>query len=253
VNHLPIGFSRCLRQVQSCLNARRLGVFFVRARSFKMPQKLNAAGKTFTLQYLQERGASTDFIACCIRNDYGLHQQLSNVKTILDIGGNVGFFSVAARAHYPQATIHTYEPNPRVLPCLKSNTAELGISVYSEAVGAESGLVSIVDEGDSSSAFSQSTKDGTIPKISLDVAVERLGGSVDLLKLDCEGAEWDMFRSSNPWRHIRNIRMEYHLFHGETVADVGQALNGLGFEITKWNYDVGFGILWAKRSNRFRD
>ena len=243
------GFGRCLRQVQSWLNARRLGVSFIRARSFKMPQKINVGGKTVTLRYLQEQGPSTDFIACCIRNDYGLRQQLSNVKTILDIGGNVGFFSIAARSHYPRATIHTYEPNPRVLPCLKSNTAELGINVYSEAVGADCGVVSLVDVSTSNMAYTQLSGDGAIPQTSLEIAVERLGGTVDLLKLDCEGAEWDMFRSTNSWRHIRNIRMEYHFPHGETVTDVEQTLNGLGFEVICWKYEAGYGILWAKRSN----
>lgn len=246
---LSIALSRGVRQVRSYLNARRLGVLFIRARSFKMPQKVNAAGKTVTLHYLQERGPSTDFVACCIRNDYGLRERLSNVKTILDIGGNVGFFSIAARSHYPRATIHTYEPNPRVLPLLKSNTAELEISVYAEAVGAECGHVSIMDEGVSNSAYTQPTSDGAIPQTSLDIAIERLGGTVDLLKLDCEGAEWDLFRSPGSWRHIRNIRMEYHLIHGETVQDVERVLHGLGFEITHWKYDVGCGIVWAVRSN----
>jgi FkbM family methyltransferase len=247
VSRLSVTVNRLLKQVQSCLNARRLGVFFVRARSFKMPQEVHAGGKTFPLRYLQEPGTSTDFIACCIRNDYGLRQQISKVNTILDICGNVGFFSIAARSHYPRATIHTYEPNPRIMPILLSNTAELGIRVYSEAVGADCGCVSMVDEGGSNVASTQLTSDGNIPQIDLDTAIERIGGTVDLLKLDCEGAEWDMFRSPNPWRHIRNIRMEYHLIHGETIEDVEQVLNSLGFEVINWKYDLGFGIAWATR------
>jgi hypothetical protein len=96
-------------------------------------------------------------------------------------------------------------------------------------------------------ASTQLTSDGNIPQIDLDTAIERIGGTVDLLKLDCEGAEWDMFRSPNPWRHIRNIRMEYHLIHGETIEDVEQVLNSLGFEVINWKYDLGFGIAWATR------
>ena len=236
---------RIMRHFRSCLNALRLGFVYVRARWFKMPDKIRVAGKVVSLDYPHDHGASTDFIACCIRNDYGLREQLSNIKTILDIGANVGFFSVAARACYPRATIHAYEPNPRVLPFLQANTAQLNMTVYPEAVGAESGHVSILDSEDSNQARTQASAAGTIPQVSLSRAVERLGGMVDLLKLDCEGAEWEMFRARAPWRKIRSIRMEYHLVGGRTIEDVEQNLRDLGFEPTHWEPDAGFGIVWA--------
>jgi FkbM family methyltransferase len=210
-----------------------------------MPERVRTAGKTVSLRYPPEQGVSTDFIGCCIRNDYGLSEQLARVDTILDIGANLGFFSIAARSHYPHAKIHAYEPNPRVLPFLQYNISRLGIEIYPEAVGAESGLVSIIDNGASNQARTALTDDGAIPLICLDIAIGRLGGTVDLLKLDCEGAEWDMFRSTNHWRHVRNIRMEYHLFRGETVQDVWQILDGLGFRVIHCQPDVGFGIVWA--------
>jgi FkbM family methyltransferase len=243
---------RVPQQIRSCLNALRFGFVFVRARWFKMPQKIKAVGKSVALHFPPDHSVSSDFLACCINNDYGLRRRLKNVETILDIGANVGFFSVAARSHYPRATIHAYEPNRRVLPFLRSNTAPLGIDIYPEAVGAHSGYVSMLDIGDSNQARTLSNGDGDILQVSLDTAVERLGGTVDLLKLDCEGAEWDMFRSESPWLRIRNVRMEYHLFHGESVQDVEQALSGLGFETTHWRCDVRFGIVWAVRSSLSR-
>jgi FkbM family methyltransferase len=248
MNRLFAPFSKissCMRQMRSFRNALRLGVVFLRVRWFRMPEKVSAAGKTVSLHYPPEQGVSTDFIGCCIRNDYGLSEQLSRVETILDIGANLGFFSIAARSHYLHAKIHAYEPNPRVLSFLESTVSPLGINIYPEAVGAESGLVSIIDSGASNQARTRLNGDGTITLSRLDTAIGRLGGTVDLLKLDCEGAEWDMFRSKNQWRHIRNIRMEYHLFHGETVQDVWQILDGLGFKVIHCQPDVGFGIVWA--------
>ena len=103
------------------------------------------------------------------------------------------------------------------------------------------------DSGDSNLARTVANSDGSVPQVSLATAVERLGGTVDLLKLDCEGAEWEMFDPAEPWQHIRNIRMEYHLFHGETVQDVERNLNGLGFEVVHWKPDQGFGTVWASR------
>jgi FkbM family methyltransferase len=227
------------------MNAIHFGFLFVRSRGFKIPEKINVAGNPVSLHFPEEQGVATDFFTCFIRNEYGLRQQLSGVRTILDIGANVGFFSVAARSRYPQAKIHAYEPNPRVLPFLKANTDQLEISINPEAVGGDDGKVSICDKGASNQARTVASSDGSIPQVSLQTAIDRLGGAVDLLKLDCEGAEWEMFRHAEPWTHVRNIRMEYHLFHGETPQDVELNLNRLGFEVTHWQHDRGFGIVWA--------
>ena len=224
---------------------RRHGILFLRAKWFKMPNAVRAAGIRVVLHYPPEHGVVVDFLGCCVRNSYGLRRQLKSVETILDIGANVGFFSIAARAYYPNAEIHAYEPNLRIFPFLKSNTEQLGIKVYQEAVGADEGRVAIADEGDSNQAKTIASADGSIPQIALQGAVERLGGVVDLLKLDCEGAEWDMFRSAVPWRHIRNVRMEYHLFDQHTLLDVEQTLKQLGFKITRFEPSAGFGLIWA--------
>jgi FkbM family methyltransferase len=237
--------TRCFEGLGFRFRALRMGIFFSRARWFEMPHTVRAAGKKVALHYPPEDGVVFDFIGCCVRNDYGLRQQLKDVETILDIGANVGFFSVAARAYYPLARIHAYEPNRRSFEFLKSNAEQLGINVYQEAVGADEGRVVIADEGDSNQAKTIASADGGIPQIALERAVERLGGTVDLLKLDCEGAEWDMFRSALPWRHIRNIRMEYHLFDHHTLEDVEQTLKQLGFRITRFEPSKGFGLIWA--------
>jgi FkbM family methyltransferase len=232
------------------MNALHYGFVFVRARGFNVPEKVRVGSKSVSLHFPQEQGVTTDFFTCFIRNDYGLRQRLAGVRTILDIGANIGFFSVAARSYYPQSLIHAYEPNPRVLPFLKTNTDDLRIAIYPEAVGGDDGHVELFDSGASNQAQTVASEAGTIRQVSLQTAIDRLGGSVDLLKLDCEGAEWEMFKHPEPWMHIRNIRMEYHLFHGETEQDVERNLNSLGFEVTHWQPDVGFGIVWAARSRQ---
>jgi hypothetical protein len=42
--------------------------------------------------------------------------------------------------------------------------------------------------------------------------------------------------------------MEYHLFHGETVPQIMQTLQKLGFEVIHSNHDNGFGMIWASTS-----
>jgi len=248
VNGLRHIFNRIVRQVNYFRNGLRFGLVFVRVRWFRIPQKMRIAGKSVPLCLPPEHGVFVDFLVCFLRNEYGLQERLSSVKTILDIGANLGFFSMAARSFYPHATIHSYEPNPRVLPFLNANLRELEISVFPEAVGGTSGRVSMHDSGDSNLARSVVDSDGSIPQVSLATAIERLGGTVDLLKLDCEGAEWEMFGIAEPWRHIRNIRMEYHLFHDQTAQDVERNLNRLGFEVIHRQPDLRFGSVWASRT-----
>lgn len=245
-----LGRARCTLQnhAERFCNGLRFGIVYLRARRFTMPRKIRAAKKSVLLHYPPEVGVETDFITCFIGNAYGLRKQLTEVHTILDIGANLGFFSIAARGRYPHATIHAYEPNPRVLPFLKSNLAELKIGIYPEAVGTQDGFTSMLDDGPSNQARTCSTGKDEIPVVSLEKAVERLGNSVDLLKLDCEGAEWELFQLSDCWKHIRNLRMEYHLFHGETFPQVESALRNLGFRIIHTEHDVGFGIVWATQS-----
>ena len=72
---------------------------------------------------------------------------------------------------------------------------------------------------------------------------------MDLLKLDCEGAEWEMFQLDELLEAGQEIRMEYHLFDGETVERAKQALRAKGFRVirTAGLNEVG-GTIWASRA-----
>jgi FkbM family methyltransferase len=226
------------------LNARRYGVVFLRDRWFRMPRKIKLGNAWLPLAYPDEHGVSIDFLTCLVRDEYGLGECPTEPATILDIGANIGLFALAARGRYPEANIHCYEPNPRALPYLRSNAYGAKFTVYAEAVGANNGRVQIVDMGDSNQAATVDVEGAGISKVGFEVAVGRLG-YVDLLKLDCEGAEWDIFRSQEAWRMVRELRMEYHLVHNHTVNDVKESLAALDFSTTRFLEGPGFGMVWA--------
>ena len=231
-------------------NGFRFGVAYFRGSRFRAPSSVRLRGTNAPLIFPDEAGVSSDFVECFIHNIYGLGQDLEKVERILDIGANVGFFSLAARGYYPEATIHAYEPNPRIQPMLRANAAKFKIEVFSEAVGGAAGKVSLTDESVSNMARTGPSQDadGNITQIRLDSALERIGGDVDLLKMDCEGAEWEMFRLANCWKSIRNIRMEYHLFNGESVKQVVGALTDLGFKVTRLDANRSdMGLIWGRR------
>jgi hypothetical protein len=118
------------------------------------------------------------------------------------------------------------------------------------AVGPKAATVSLLAGDDS--LHSTTEPGGTIPQISFASAVARLG-AVDVVKLDCEGAEWDIFTDPKPWTRIRSLVMEYHLWArpGVTEQTLISQLKGLGFSIVELvpSDDRQWGLAMAFRPN----
>jgi FkbM family methyltransferase len=73
-------------------------------------------------------------------------------------------------------------------------------------------------------------------------------GGIDLLKLDCEGAEYEILgaASREDLMRVREIRMEYH--NGK-AGELRMLLQGAGFAITREHADsAANGTLWAARA-----
>ena len=234
---------------EHCANSLRFQILFMRETSFRTPSRIRVGTRYVNLHLLDEDGVREDCMECLFHNVYGLGHQLGEVRTIVDAGANAGFFSLAARAHYPQAAIHAYEPNPRVLPLLRANLTGLDIQIFPEALGAVRGSVVMEDHSASNAARTRLNPAGTgIPQITLETAAQRIGGTIDLLKLDCEGEEWELLARAQGLSAVRDIRMEYHLFDGQSFAQVLDLLSIAGFRVLHVGpqYDAN-GIIWASR------
>lgn len=237
---------------EACANSLRFRVAFVLPRWFKMPAQMRMRSRTARLQFLEEEGVGADFITCVLRNSYGLGKRLSGIRTIVDVGANFGFFSLAARARYPDAAIHAYEPNPRVRNLLRANVEGFAVEVHPEAVGGECRDAELIDDGPSNQArISLENNDASachVRQVNLLTVLERVGGPIDLLKLDCEGAEWEMMHASAGWESVRHVRFEYHLYRGETADQAVKTLRSLGFTTERVErQDEQSGVIWAAR------
>jgi FkbM family methyltransferase len=215
-----------------------------------LPEKYCLNGKTVPIRLPDEHCIRYAYMEVVIEDAYGLQQFPHNVKTILDIGANVGIFSLAAREAFPEAVIHAYEPNPGLEPFLKNQSEVAGFTYFLEAVQRESGFVHLSFTERSLETTSTPDASGDIPATAFRKTVERIGGQVDFVKLDCEGAEWEILEDREAWQSVRYVSLEYHRFHGQTDQDAVDLVRSCGFEIQKHTilpYDGGLGIIQAVR------
>jgi FkbH-like protein/FkbM family methyltransferase len=68
---------------------------------------------------------------CYLR--HGIH--LPDNATVIDIGANIGLFSLFVRAHCPQASIYAFEPSPVAFQVLKANCEVYGPHLHPFNVG----------------------------------------------------------------------------------------------------------------------
>ena len=168
-------------------------------------------------------------------------------KTIVDIGSNIGLFSLWAWSCFPKARIYTYEPNPRVLDYLLKNLTPTKAEVRAVGVSCKSGRGEVKDASDSRLAATALSESGEIDIISLSQIVEDVGGKIDLLKLDCEGAEWEIFKDTDAFQNIQSIRMEYHLNEPHSLESLKLLTERLGYRMIRLSPNQGFGIAWFEK------
>jgi FkbM family methyltransferase len=239
---------RAARLWQRYRAASRLGVRFRRAASFRLPGTLWIHGTEMRLSIPEESGQHTAFVELLLDDCYGLNalRRRGHVESILDIGANVGLFTLAARAAFPNARIHAYEPNPALEASLGRHARQVGADYFLEAVGRCSGYVTLAEPSESSVLVStRPDVTGTIPQTALSEALRRLGGRADLVKLDCEGAEWELLDDRQSWECVSHLTMEYHLRDARGHDTVLRALQQLGFRVLSHRRFADFGLICA--------
>ncbi len=164
---------------------------------------------------------------------YGLVGLPTTLHSVVDIGANIGFFTLLARHRFPAAKIHAYEPNPQMKPMIDRNTGSLGVVLHQEGIGGKAGFADLVTDGNTLTSTTRERDTGSITIVPLSHAVARMGGTIDLLKMDCEGAEWYAFDDVEAWKGIRYLAMEYHLDprRERTLPNLIAKLHQLGFAI----------------------
>jgi len=157
-----------------------------------------------------------------------------NPQVILDIGGNIGTTSVYYGHMFPNAKIYSFEPVPDNYEILQKNIAEFpNITGYNVALGKEDTKAKIYTYSDNDNTGGYSLYDLEVDKdkyqeITIkktDSYLKEIGvGQVDLIKIDTEGAEYDILTSMNP-DMLSKVRWIIGELHGERDFELLAYLN----------------------------
>jgi FkbM family methyltransferase len=138
---------------------------------------------------------------------------------VLDVGPNVGAFALHILTHVPDAVLICLEPMPSNCDVLRRNVGNRAI-IEDLALGASPGVVTMYDFGDSASACHSLYDVGATGAQPVRVRAETLEGLMDryeldhvrFLKLDCQGAEFEIIPSASheTLARIDCVAMEVH-------------------------------------------
>ena len=149
----------------------------------------------------------------------------------LDAGANAGLFSIWAASRC--RSVVSVEPAPETFDLLKLNkriNKATNVLLINKALSDHDGYVTMGGDG----ATYKIEQDGIrIPSTTIDSLLAELGVSVDVVKMDVEGAE-RLCLPGSYLQHVREIVVETHA----TENSVVRILTERGFRTTKISFRV---------------
>jgi FkbM family methyltransferase len=185
---------------------------------------------------------------------YTKHCAIPAGAVVVDVGANVGVFSLFAARHARE--VYALEPASSNFSRLVQNVRPArNVVPLQFACGAQDGEATLDLSGipvTFSLKTSSSMKSELVKVIGLESLFSRYDiRQCDYLKLDCEGAEFDIVLDSAPsvFSRVHRIVMEYHdeLSDRATHRNLSERLQSLGFKTTEYNPNGTHGMIAAIR------
>jgi len=169
---------------------------------------------------------------------------LGEHDVVLDIGGHIGAFTTKASKECTKGQIFTFEPTPDTFSLLSQNVVNLkNVKVFNVAIADHSGTEHIYMSLDNPGENSLFRKTGLKVDVQLKTLQEFFMNNdiarVNLMKLDCEGAEYSIVTSSihELKNKVEKIVMEVHepkyfnVPEQHTIKSLINLLQTNGFEV----------------------
>lgn len=182
---------------------------------------------------------------------------------IIDIGAGIGDYALYAATAQSTGRVLAFEPYPESFVLMQENLRSNGISnvqAFNEAIGASTGELILDLTSGEPLQFQSRLEEVVSIKQSLSVQSLSLADvltnfkldSCDLLKLDCEGAEYSILFNTpqSVLERVQRIVMEYHdNLVPHSHAELVSFLNERGFQVETFPNPVHphLGYLRARR------
>jgi FkbM family methyltransferase len=170
-------------------------------------------------------------------------KSLPGEPAVLDLGGNIGLFSLLAAQTHPAARIFAYEPGPPnyrlfEMNCLANPGLSKRIHLCKEAVGGQTRVAEWLFDDQNPGASGFFGKGGAkfpVQIRALAEVIRSIGGDIALAKIDIEGAEYELLESTPPelWKQIQAVSLELHDNPGGKIspADFMKRMEDYGFKV----------------------
>lgn len=158
------------------------------------------------------------------RRDYGC---IPEDGVVIDVGAHLGAFSLYAASRGARIT-YAYEPDAVLYDTLLRNISHNGLenrvrATQAAVIGSGPNEVTFYPEGNASGHIGKRADDTdgvTIAAVSLaNIVAENRIERVSVLKLDCEGSEYDIIADTprDVWDRIERVCLEYHFGRVEEI------------------------------------
>jgi FkbM family methyltransferase len=167
---------------------------------------------------------------------YGVKGRDLAGRVVVDVGAYVGDSSIAFARQ--GASVHAFEPSVAFCGFIRRNLAENGLA----------GRVHLHEVGLAERAEAVRTRHDRLNLVEgVSYALEHLPRGIELLKLDCEGAEYHLLGDPRFLDHLSpgEIRMEYHRGRDGVVG----ALERAGYVVSLQGPPTSVGLLSAHRKS----
>ena len=183
---------------------------------------------------------------------------------LVDVGANLGSFTIWLNQVAKVEEAFCFEPEPDSFQLLKFNLARNGCGfaqALDMAVGGQSRTANISLKQDSPggtniyspSAGGERARGSAIRVVALSEWLGRMPGTFDLLKMDCEGSEWEIARQTNrsDLARFRAVIAEVHADPEgrQPVEQFAGLLESAGFRTVRWDRKA-FGLYLGVRDSQ---
>jgi FkbM family methyltransferase len=173
---------------------------------------------------------------------------------VYDIGANIGVVTmlVATAKSAGGVRVHAFEPEPRNAEHLEQNILLNGlrnVRIHRCALGKRNGTITLFVDGQTGEGTHSIMEDHRDGRATLEVvlrrgvdAAEHIGNPPDVLKIDVEGAEWEVLSGFEDLLRIGRVREILVEVHPESLRAAGTTPERL----EQWLASFGYTLSWSR-------